>query len=437
MTKEKCSKCKKKLKSGLQCDVCKQWTHKYCDKRKFVLSPDGGYVCKNCHEEVKSKDKFPDMNSEETVDSINTKEGELLNNPTSTSTQPDEKISTPLSTVTSMQSQILNLEQQLASKDNIIDLLLTDIEALKAELAAVKSKLSKPDPNRAPNLKSQQPLDILADTRSSRVFNSDQNVITSEEMETPEQRDVINIPTHNKFSAFADYMERDETNTNLLFQGEKDCTKSRSKGQHRILIVGDSHAKSLGLELTDRLEENFSVTGIIRANAPLQHITSDLDQLAQEFTEDDCVVVIGGTNDELNNQCFLDSLQSASEKISQVSETTNIIVLAIPERYDIPDSNDGISAANSYGCKIMRDTVKAKGNCDNFLISSAMCKLDRKLYTKHGLHFNMRGKSIIGKRLTSQVRAILCKNFSSETITTDCNNNTQIFPKESLNVRDT
>ena len=160
--------------------------------------------CKRCSGKKQPEEEHFDRNSEketESGESVSKLEADTL--PSTTRVPSQSELSSLESKLSSLQAKILSLEQQLATKDSIIALLLADVNSAKAELSTAKSQPIQDDPN----LKNQQvPRPFLA----PKVLSDAKDPLAATDGSTlhmasknHEQSNVINIPTHNRFSVLA------------------------------------------------------------------------------------------------------------------------------------------------------------------------------------------------------------------------------------------
>ena len=125
--------------------------------------------------------------------------------------------------------------------------------------------------------------------------------------------------------------------------------------------------------------------------------------MSADFTEDDCVLVIGGTNDMPHP----DSIIPFSQQCADISKHTNIIVSAIPHRFNRPEINANIDYANTLMYKVISDKVKDFGKPENVFVSTVMLNLDRSSYLNDQLHFKEKTKSKLCKKFTTQINVLL------------------------------
>lgn len=105
---------------------------------------------------------------------------------------------------------------------------------------------------------------------------------------------------------------------------------------------------------------------------------------------EDIIVLIGGTNDSLNNN--LESLHESLEKnLTDLSRNKTLLITTIPRRFDadiLDPVNGKIDQLNSYM------GVLAERSTNVHLIDLDRNKFKYFHFSKHGLHLNLRGKII-------------------------------------------
>jgi hypothetical protein len=64
--------------------------------------------------------------------------------------------------------------------------------------------------------------------------------------------------------------------------------------RHRILIIGDSHARGMADKLRHNLKEDYSVQGLVKAGADLAAILSSGVKDIKDLTKKNMVIVWSG-----------------------------------------------------------------------------------------------------------------------------------------------
>ena len=71
----------------------------------------------------------------------------------------------------------------------------------------------------------------------------------------------------------------------------------RKKKQRKVLLLSDSHGRSISSKLPGNLGDGYQVTSFVKQNAGIQEVVKSIDTLTAYFTSDDLVTVLSGTND--------------------------------------------------------------------------------------------------------------------------------------------
>ena len=71
--------------------------------------------------------------------------------------------------------------------------------------------------------------------------------------------------------------------------------KTTTRRKHKVLIIGDSHARGCAAEVSPNLKEDFNVSGLVMPGSKLQSITNMAKKEIAALTKNDVIVVWGGT----------------------------------------------------------------------------------------------------------------------------------------------
>lgn len=186
--------------------------------------------------------------------------------------------------------------------------------------------------------------------------------------------------------------------------GPKKKKKGKKAGVKEILIVADSQGRDcssmLKEELSGKLNGNFEVCGIVKPNGKLKDVVEHISNLVEDFTKDDCVIVMGGTNDVEEGDNYRETIMEGVQRALPVSCHTNIIFNSIPMRFDRYELSPHVHAANhQFYTGIQESRYK---NPANIRLNSNE-HLSRDCFTRHGLHLNRRGKREVCKRLSGHI----------------------------------
>jgi hypothetical protein len=99
--------------------------------------------------------------------------------------------------------------------------------------------------------------------------------------------------------------------------------------------MGDSHAGGCAANLKSSLNQTFEVMGSVMPGSRLEHITNLAHRDVSHMNRNDFVFVWGGTNDISKNES--NSGLKYLRKFALRNNHTNIIAVAPPHRYDLPD----------------------------------------------------------------------------------------------------
>jgi hypothetical protein len=223
----------------------------------------------------------------------------------------------------------------------------------------------------------------------------DTDSIKREKIATEKQANIFQLPVKNNrygiLTSKAGCDEKKEKKVNSVTKREegRNTIKKCKKKKHRIIILGDSHARGKAKELQYQLGYDFEVQGIVKPGASAESIVKSNVNL-RKWTQDDFCIIWGGTHDVSKNETNkgLRSLKDFMNKHNQ----TNVIVMGVPQRYDLERSSCVNQEVKVFNRKL-KNYMRVYKNSQVIEIDS-----DRELYTKQGLYLNVKGKeSVVGK----------------------------------------
>lgn len=162
----------------------------------------------------------------------------------------------------------------------------------------------------------------------------------------------------------------------------------------KTLVLSDSVGRGISLVLSDRLQPNHTVSGIVKAGANIFEVVKDTQ--SKDKLEADHIVIIAGT-DALR----VGQLQSLYEKIEQIVSSfpqSQTIVVTVPTRRDLPSDhvyNNDVNLLNAY----IRQTCERYANVRILDINT----LKRRHFAKNGIHLNKKGKLHISKLIIQMI----------------------------------
>jgi len=360
---ELCVTCGKNVRVnvGLHCKVCKCYKHRKCEKVESG-APIEDYMCKKCHKE---KEAEMERNSEVTSDEEDksTSDSDISDG----ETESDEARKCGI--CQEVVEENCKLKEENKSLKEIIAVLKKDLEELRkagSECQTTQSEWAEVVRGRR------------ADKRRSNV-----------------------IELRNRFEGLNRHVEDSGEKGDGSVSGktvEKQCDKKKKK---RVLLLASSHGRHCGGILQNKLGDQYNVCGVVKPNAKFKNVVESVEGLTKDFGKDDCVIVMAGGNDE-EDVHFHDSFKEGIGKVMAVKERTNVIINALPPRYDNSDLKEKVQLMN----KFLHIEVNRQGKWQNqnVRMNFEMERMDRKYFTRHGLHLNFYGKNAVCEKMCALVK---------------------------------
>jgi hypothetical protein len=191
---------------------------------------------------------------------------------------------------------------------------------------------------------------------------------------------------------------------NLTISGYQKTTRktqlarSGKKGKHKVLIVGDSHARKCVTNLQHNLGKNYKVTGFIKPGAQMREKTTTAKEEISTLKSKDVVVIWGAANDVSRN-----NIKFASKDLSNFMNSNNevnIILVNSPHRYNLISS----SCVNKEVIKFNRQLSKLSKFHSNVKLLEN--NLHRSHFTGHGQHLNLVGKELVSSELAKIIEKL-------------------------------
>lgn len=168
----------------------------------------------------------------------------------------------------------------------------------------------------------------------------------------------------------------------------------RRRFKKKILIVADSHGRDMQRILSKCLNDvTVNVTSFIKPGAGMKEIAKGITEKTAHFSQDDVVILMGGTNDIEGNTPFQLTIAQSLESFVPISKKTKVIINCIPQRWDKPELNRDIGQANKFMHNFI-NKIKNK-NSKNISINFLEDKLRPHHYNRSGLHLNTEGKKTL------------------------------------------
>lgn len=195
------------------------------------------------------------------------------------------------------------------------------------------------------------------------------------------------VGDHNDFELQPD-VGSPSTNGNAL--------DDRDSIVNNILLLGDSYGRHIADFLRENLSLNTTVTSIIKPNAKLEDIVCNVKALTTNFTSNDWVLIVGGSNDFPMRTSSRADLLEMYRYVCESCKNTKVLFCGVPYRYDVTEFDEDIFLLD----ELYYDLVSSYDNCKFIDINFY---LNRSHYTRHGLHFNIKGKRLLGQRFLESI----------------------------------
>jgi hypothetical protein len=113
-------------------------------------------------------------------------------------------------------------------------------------------------------------------------------------------------------------------------------TKRKAKPKHKIVLIGDSHARGCASKLREKPKEEYEVIGYVVPGVGATVLTKTAQQEISGLTEEDTLIYCGGTNDIAKNNT-LRGIKLIHHYLLK-NQHTNIIFVGAPHRHDLMES---------------------------------------------------------------------------------------------------
>ena len=172
------------------------------------------------------------------------------------------------------------------------------------------------------------------------------------------------------------------------------CSKHASQKQHKVVILGDSHARGCAAGVKHLLSSDFEVFGSINPGAGMKTM-KDTASVKVQQTKKDVVVLWGGSNDIARNNSLV-GLKHILEFLINANHT-NVILLTAPHRHDLITNSCVNKEVEVFNKKLHKKVERFKK------VEIIDVVNERNCYTRHGQHLNSAGKDSMSKRITTTI----------------------------------
>ena len=195
--------------------------------------------------------------------------------------------------------------------------------------------------------------------------------------------------------------------------------KAQTNSEHKIMIIGDSHARGLSGNVKNNLDEKYSVCGFVKPGVNIATQISSMTVDTTLLTKNDLIIFWGGSNyvNKNNSQEGLKHL----ENFVQSNSHTNIFLMCVPPRHDLLEwtcvNNETKRRSFTHNGDDTLPRMKLKFFNKKLLkliklykhVLIVMADTDRKFYSRHGLHMNNLSKEKIASKFSTIVKNIFQK----------------------------
>jgi hypothetical protein len=152
------------------------------------------------------------------------------------------------------------------------------------------------------------------------------------------------------------------------------------------------------------LSNNYDFYSVVKPGSSATELMESAKEQVSQLSHDDLIVICSGTNDyELHG--FSQTFHNIVNFVKS-NNHTNIILINVPFRYDLPNStfvNKNISTLN----RKLQEFVKVFPHT-SFIITDN----NKNLFTNHGLHLNKLSKQLVYHQIASILHSIFEQNTS-------------------------
>ena len=99
-------------------------------------------------------------------------------------------------------------------------------------------------------------------------------------------------------------------------------------------MLADSNGRGCSALLQDKLGQGYEVSSIVKPNGTLKNIVENIGPLTKKIGKGDCVIILGRMNDLQLKENYESKLESPIRDIVAISKRSNVIINAIPRRFD-------------------------------------------------------------------------------------------------------
>lgn len=238
----------------------------------------------------------------------------------------------------------------------------------------------------------------------SKVFRKSPNIQSKPKMEKTRNNQPIPVIT-NRFAVLQEKNSPENQAENVTNKEKSDDARNKAKHtgttkerKENIILYTDSHGRGLAANINHK-QKSFKCTGYVKPGATMKQVTQNVAHDAQSLGNNDFIVIMAGSNDlsKNNSSTITSDLQHMLNSPSITKK--NIIVCNIPHRHDL----EQWSCVNK---EVKRTNARLKLICNQYPnVSLVNLTAKKELHTRHGLHFNSKGKEQITEQICAEIKS--------------------------------
>jgi hypothetical protein len=142
---------------------------------------------------------------------------------------------------------------------------------------------------------------------------------------------------------------------------KKNCNckeKKVTNRVHKVLIVGECHARRCAAEVKLKLNSDYEVVGFVNPGSVMKEIIELTKEKIDQLMKEDIVVLWGGSNDVAKNISVL-GVEHVRDIVISASHT-NVIQLSAPHRHDLSNESCVNNEVKVFNNKLRRRLERFK-----------------------------------------------------------------------------
>lgn len=183
--------------------------------------------------------------------------------------------------------------------------------------------------------------------------------------------------------------------TNIIPNNSETISDSKTKAKisfRNVSVVGDSHARHLSNFIQSLVQPTTKVTGMCKPGAGLLNIAP-----TSSPPPGNCYVLMGGTNDVATGKENI-IIRGLEEILQHSSSSSSVLLMSLPPRYDLPQ-NSPIHRIIDKTNHFMAELCKRHAGVQMLNMNN----IERRHYTRHGLHLRATGKRELAKLIVARL----------------------------------